>query len=225
MFRDTRIDQDVFDVPFAPELRGAGRGRQDDSIFEAAEPDTGAVDDYADRQIRSAGMATALAWLDEGDFSFSALDVLVVGMVDVDGDDEIGDDEEADYNDLLTAVAEALVRLGGAEDNVAALIDDEDDAAGEKLGKHLTAQLESATLDDDEIVTRFAMRSGEQILEAGTRKIVRDGKVVIKKKRIKKYRMTAAQRQSLKKARRKAHSAGARRARAKSLRIRKKRGL
>ncbi len=224
MFRDTRIDE-IFDVPFDHNLRGAERGEENGSIFEAADPDTGAVEDFADRQIRSAGMATALTWVDEGAYGFADLDALVVGMVDIDGDEEIGEDEEADYNDLLSATTEALIRLGGAETNVSAFIDDEDDDAGEKLGKHLASKLENIGADDDEIITRFAMRSGEAILEAGTRKVVRDGKVVIKKKRVKKYRMTASQRQALKKARRKANTAGARRARMKSMRIRKKRNM
>ncbi len=225
MFRDNRIDSDVFDLPFDPSLKGASRENEDMPIFEADDPDAGAVEDFADRQVRSAAMAVAIGWVNEEDYTYAALDATVVGMVDIDGDEEVGEDEEADYNDLLSAVAEALVRLGGSESNVLAFIEDEDDAAGEKLGKHLAAKLENTTASDDDIINRFAMRSGEAILEAGTRKVVRDGKIVIKKKRVKKYRMSAAQRQALKKARRKANTAAARRARKKSMRVRKKMGL
>ncbi len=224
MFRDSRIDSDVFDLPFEQSLKGMTE-KQDMPIFEADDPDNTAVEDFADRQVRSAAMATALAWVNEGDFGYAVLDAMVVGMVDLDGDDEVGEDEEVDYNDLLSATAEALIRLGGSESNVAAFIEDEDDAEGEKLGKHLAAKLQSVSAADDDIINRFAMRSGEAILEAGTRKVIRDGKVVIKKKRVKKYRMTSAQRQALKKARRKANTAAAKRVRAKSMKIRKQRGL
>lgn len=224
MFRDNRIDTDIFDLPFDPDLKGATE-KEDISIFEAADPDSASVDDFADRQIRNAAMATALTWVNEGDYSYAALDAMVVGMVDLDGDEEIGEDEEADYNDLLFAVGEALVRLGGDESNVAAFIEDEDDAEGEKLGKYLAEKLEATFASDDDIINRFASRSGEAILEAGTRKVIRDGKIVIKKKRLKKVRLNAAQRAALKKARRKSNTAAARRVRKKSLRIRKSRGL
>lgn len=221
MFCNNRIDGVFEGVSFDVNARGR---ETDVSIFEAADPDSRGVEDLADRQIRSAAMATVLGWIEGKDFSFDALDALVVGMVDFDGDEDVGEDEEADYNDLLSMVADAMVRLGAKPENVKAFIDDEDAEAGDKLGKRLTDKLDGVSLEDDELVTRYAMRSGEAILEA-TVKTIRDGKVVLKKKRIKKVRLSAAQRAALKKARRKANTGAARLARKKSMRIRKQRGL
>ncbi|MFH1984780.1 MAG: hypothetical protein ABIL58_23310 [Pseudomonadota bacterium] len=221
MFRQDRIDNEVFDAPFNYHLSGRG---DEVSIFEAAGPDSRSVEDFAEQQFRSAAMATALAWLEGKDFTFAALDVLVVGMVDADGDEEVGEDEEADYNELLSITADALIRLGASPENVGAFIDAEDDEAGTKLGKFLSDKLDAIELDDEDLITRFATSAGEPVFEA-TVKVIRGGKVVLKKKRVKKYRMTAAQRAGLKKARRKANTSAARRMRAKSMKIRKQRGM
>ena len=56
-------------------------------------------------------------------------------------------------------------------------------------------------------------------------KVVRDGSVVKKKVKTKKTRLTAAQKQALAKARKKAHTASAEKARAKSNKVRSKKGL
>lgn len=211
-------DQDVFNLGFGDK----SVPEPEESIFEAAAKNSD-VEGFAGQQLKSAAMATALVFVDEKDYTFESLNSLIVGMVDLDGDDEVGDDEEQDYNDLLSGVADAFIELGASPENVAAFIDDEDDEQGAKLGKFLAKKLTDVSIDDNQIISRYATRPGA-VFEAA-RKVVRNGKVVLKKKRVKKYRMTSAQRQALKKARRKAHSAAARRNRAKAMRVRKQRGL
>ena len=211
-------DHDLFSVGFGDKPES----EPEESIFEAAAKDRD-VDGFAGQQLKSAAMATALVFVEEKDFTFEALDALVVGMVDLDGDEEVGDDEEQDYNDLLSGVADAFIELGASPENVAAFIDDEDDEQGEKLGKFLAKKLADVSIDDNQIISRYATRSGA-VFEAA-KKVVRNGKVILKKKRVKKYRMSAAQRQALKRARRKSNTAAARRNRAKAMRVRKQRGL
>lgn len=66
---------------------------------------------------------------------------------------------------------------------------------------------------------------GEEDLIERVVKVVRDGSVVKKKVKTKKTRLTAAQKQALAKARKKAHTASAEKARAKSNKVRSKKGL
>lgn len=65
----------------------------------------------------------------------------------------------------------------------------------------------------------------EEDLDEATKKVVRDGKVVTKKVTTRKKRLTSAQKKALALARKKAHTGSANRARAKSLKVRSKRGL
>ena len=216
-----RFDKNVFDRSFFP---GGGAAAEMQSIFEAADPPSQSIEDFSKQQMRAMSLSSALVWVDQKDFTFGALDSIVVGMVDLDGDDEVGDEEEEIYNDLLGEVASALVALGGSKDNVGSFLDDENDEQGEILGKALSKKLDGVSTDDDELITKYVLGTNT-ILEAATRKVVRNGKIVLKKKRVKKYRMSAAQRQGLKKARRKSNTAAARRNRAKARRVRKQRGL
>jgi len=209
---------DVFGAPF--DFFG---GPGDGMLLESAEKK---VSDFADMQTRAQGMGLALVWLEDRDHTFSALDALAVGMADVDGDSEITEDEEEGYNDMLSAVGAALVSLGASADNVKTFVDDEDDAAGKKLGKYLSKKMDGVESDDDDLVAGFAV-SNDFILEAAYRRVKTavNGKIVFKKKRLRPKRLSAKQRAALKKARRKANNGAARKKRAKAMRLRKSRGL
>jgi len=195
-------------------------------IFEAAEEDEESLTSFSNQQIRAMGMASAMAWVENKEFTYADLDAIVVGMIDLDGDGEVSDDEEDDYNDLLSAVGNALVQLGGSAANVSSFFDEEDDEQGKKLGRFIADKLDSLEMDNDEIVSRFATASGEEdIVFESVKKVIRNGAVTFKRKRVKKYRMSPAQKAALKAARRRANTAGARRNRAKSMRIRKQHGM
>lgn len=184
-----------------------------------------AVDDFATKLARSQAMAVALTFVAEGDFTYDTLEGLVIGMTsaDMDSDGEISEDEEDAFNEILSYVAEAFGVLGAGAENVAAFINDEDDAAGATMGTRLAGRLEETKLTDDDIIARFALQ--EQLVLDGWKKVVKGGKVVLKKIRTKKVRLNAAQKAALKKARRKANSAAAKFARKKSMKMRKARGI
>ena len=215
--KDEDIFEGLFQVEKTPEADTLG-----DAITESAV--NSAIGDLVDKQARASAMSALLTWLDEGDYTYEALDSLAAGVADVDFDDEVGDDEEDYYNDILDAISDAMVFLGAESGNVADFLNEEDDDAGEKLGEFLAGKLEDDSRDEDEIIGDFAVR--ESLVAESTIRVIRGGEVVRKKKRIRKpKRLSAAQRAALKKARRKAHTGPAKLARRKSLKIRKRRGL
>lgn len=194
-------------------------------IFEAAASDNSQVVGLADQQLRSAGMALALTWVEQGDFSIAALTDGAIIMADANEDGEIDDDEQEQLNELLQATADAFVSMGGDTANVTAFIDDEDDEAGATLGAFLTEKMADVTMEDIEIITQFAL-GGDLILESMV-KAVRGGRVILKRKKRLGFhaKLSSAQRAGLKKARSKAFTGAAKVARKKSMRLRKKMGL
>lgn len=202
------------------------------------EPD--GVATFAAQQLRSQAMSAVLEWAAEGEFTFTALDELVLGMADLDGDAEITPDEEGVYNDIMQNVPDALLSLGADPGDISDMINEEDDAAAARVGKAVAASLTEIGADDAEIIAGFAVgqdtilesvaydEERHLVLEASYKKqkVVRDGKVVIARRRVSgKVRLSAAQRASLKKARRKANTSAAKLARRKSMKIRARRGL
>lgn len=182
-----------------------------------------AADDLSEKQFRSDAMAIALTWVDEGDYTEDALTSLVSGMADVDEEGEISESDEGYFDDLMTMTADALVELGGDPANVRQLIEEGDNGAGEKLGNYLHTKLDYVSDSDDEVVSRYAV--SESLVLDSTQKMVRDGRVVLKKKPLRKKKLSSAQKQALKKARRKANTSAARKKRAKSMKVRKGRGM
>lgn len=195
---------------------------------------------FAAQQLRSQAMSAVLEWAAEGEFTFIALDEFVLGMADLDGDAEISSDEEDVYNDIMRHVPDALLSLGAAPEDISAMINEEDDAAAARVGKTVAASLTEIKADDAEIVAGFAVgqdailesvaydEERHMVLEASYKKqkVVRDGKVVIVRRRVSgAVRLSAAQRAALKKARRKANTSAAKLARRKSMKIRARRGL
>jgi hypothetical protein len=195
-------------------------------IFEAAASDNSLVVDLADQQLRSAGMALALAWVEQGDFSYAAFNDGAFYMAEADEGTEEPDDEENNHiNDVLQAAADAFISMGADPANVTSFIDDEDDEAGATLGAFLAEKMADVTMADDEIITQFAL-GGDLILESMV-KTIRGGRVVLKRKKRLGFhaKLSSAQRAGLKKARSKAFTGAARVARRKSMRIRTKMGL
>jgi hypothetical protein len=169
-------------------------------------------------------MACALGWIGGGDFSWQSLSDSIAFIADLDGDDDLSADEEAYFNEVLAEVGFALTALGADAGNVQAFIDEEDDDAGMKLGEFLSEKLNDVEDDDESIISNYAV-SNDPVMES-TVKVVRDGKVTFKKKRIgRPHKLSAAQKAALKVARRKEFTGAAKQARKKSLKIRKQRGL
>ena len=219
-------------------------------IFESAAGESGNrptdTDDIAESArstARAGAMSALLSWLAGGDYSYDTLDELVIVVADLDGDFEISEEEEETYNRIWAEMGDALLSLGADAKDAQALVDgpgkDADDAAA-RLGKTLAESMDEEQADDDSLISGFALGE-EAILESvaddsrlhgimeatyKTKKVVRDGKVEVVRKRVSgKARLSAAQKAGLRIARRKAHTAAANLKRRKSMRIRKNRGL
>ena len=207
----------VEDDEFIGITNGAGKKEIPQHVLDSA------ADDLAEKQFRSDAMATALTWVEEGDYSNDALVGLVSGMADVDQDGEISDSEEEYYDDLLVMTADALVELGGDPSNIRQFLENGDDEAGEKLGAYLASKLNYLSASDDQVVSNYAV--SESLIMDATQKVVRNGRVQLKKKPTRKKKMSSAQKQALKKARKKSNTSAARKKRAKSNKVRKSRGM
>jgi hypothetical protein len=200
------------------------RGPASVGIFEAAgNAPSAAIADFANQQLRAAAMGVILGWLEQEDFTFDAFSNAAIVVADMDGDDEISDEEDEYLNDLLQECANALLTMGAESGNVTSFLDDEDDTAGEALGKFLTGKMDDVSSSDEELIAGYAV-TGDAVFEA-MKKVIRGGKVVLKKKRIRKVKLSAMQRAGLKKARAKAWTGAAKLNRKKSMRVRKQRGL
>lgn len=194
------------------------------NIFESTPSDGAAISDLAEGQLRSAAMSLVLAWVAMGDFSYAAFEASAAGMADFDENESLDDDEEAYLNDLLQAAADALVSAGADSANVASFLDDESDEAGAALGELLASKMEGVTQSDEDLIAGYAT-SGSLILE-GAIKVIRNGVVTLKKKRIGiPKRMNSLQKAALKKARSRAFTGAAKAARKKSLRIHRRMGI
>lgn len=196
------------------------------NIFEAAPSESSAIAAFSDSQMRAMAMSLMLTWVEQGDYTYAAVEGAAAEMTDLDGDDdtELPQDEQNELNDMLQAVADCFISAGADPDNVASFLDDESDEAGAALGELLSAKMENVTQDDEELIATYAT-SGDAILE-GTIKVIRGGKMVLKKKRIGiPHKMNSLQKAALKKARRKAFTGAAKMKRRKSMRIRTKRGM
>ena len=185
-----------------------------------------AVESRAKGDMRSLAASMLAGWVEDGDpeaDSFDALAISMAGLTDIDEGTDFTDEQIDAYNEALAALADAAVALGADQDDVTEMIDDEDDAAAERvfdaLSENDSDMMESA-------IAIYTVAGGDSaMLEDVRKKVVRDGKVTIIRKRPRPRRMTSLQKQALKKARRKAHTSVANINRRKSMRIRKKRGL
>ncbi len=214
-------------------------GNDDKAMLESAEQKTKtkpkenietammeAVESRAQGDMRSLAASMLAGWIEDGDpeaDSFDALAITMAGLADIDEDTDFTDEQVDAYNDALAALADAAVALGADQDDVTEMIDDEDDSAAERVYDALS---ESDADMMEAAIAIYTVAGGDSaMLEAVRKKVVRDGKVTIIRKRPRPRRMTSLQKQALKKARRKAHTSVANINRKKSMRIRKKRGL
>ncbi|ELY2473240.1 hypothetical protein SMB93_003641 [Cronobacter sakazakii] len=162
------------------------------------------------------------AWADGGDLTYDALDGFAQAIAGIsDEDDDVTDAQEDAYNVAWGNIANFLAACGVDDELIEALADDEDDDAAADVGAAI------AGLDDedrDELEAAFVVAgSADDMLTEAFKKVVRNGEVKLIKKRLRKKRLTAAQKNALKKARRKAHTGAAKLARKKSMKLRRKR--
>lgn len=191
-----------------------------DSVTEEKMLD--AVSGAALQSARADAMAMVIEWVADGDDSAIGLDIYAQALADVDEDGEVsGDEEQEAYELALTQMAEALVSLGVSV-QVATDAMGGDDAAAAKAFVAAGDALDG-DVDTDAMIAEFAVR--ESMMMDAVVKVIRDGKVKLIRKPLRKKRLSPAQRAALKKARMKANTAAARTARKKSMRMRQARGM
>ena len=191
-----------------------------DSVTEEQMLD--AVANAANQAGRADAMAMVIEWVADGDDSAEGLDVYAQALADVDEDGEVtGDEEQELYEKALTLMAEALVSLGVSAQVATDAMGGDDSAAAKAFvaaGDFLEGDAEP-----DELIAAFAVR--ESMMMDAVVKVIRDGKVKLIRKPLRKKRLSPAQRAALKKARAKANTSAARAARKKSMRMRSARGM
>jgi len=116
-----------------------------------------------------------------------------------------------------------MLSLGADRGLIDQFLNDESKIAGDKLADYLADRLNAEQVRADDLVINHAMIS-PMVLES-TETIVRGGQVLIRKKRVRKRRLTSIQKAAAKKNLRKAHSGLAKQKRERSLRIGKNRGI
>lgn len=178
-----------------------------------------AVAKAANQTLRTNAAAAVIVWLSEGDSSFDELDALIYGFASDHDGEELSEEELEDYNAMMEYAFEFLIANGAKADQVQSIEENAD--ACDVVFKAVNEAIKGK--DDDELVADFSVR--ETMMLEATKKVIRDGQVVFKKKRTKKYRQTPAQKAALKKARSKSNTAAAKANRRKSMRIRKSRGM
>jgi hypothetical protein len=204
------------------------RQQQDDiemAMFEA-------VEQRAAGDLRSIAASMIAGWLEDGQpeaIDFEELAIIMSELDDVPDDVEFTEEQLDAYYEAVSALADAAVAMGADQDDVTAMIEDEDDDAASRVFDSLSDGSDNM----DESIAEYTLFGGEgdPMFEAvanrgGKRKkVIRNGKVKIIRKPPRRKRLNAAQKGALKKARRRANTSMAKMRRKKSMLIRKKRGM
>lgn len=196
------------------------------AFFDSADG-SAAMDDAmakaALQSYRADSMAMIMEWVADGDDSADALDAYAQGMADADEDGEINpDDEQDEYENYLTLMAEAMVYLGVPEQAATDAMSGDDSASAQAFiaaGDALAAD----GVDQDSLIAEFSVR--ETVMLESIVKVIRNGVLKQIRRPLRKKILSSAQRSALKKARMKANTGAARASRRKSLKIRTQRGL
>lgn len=132
------------------------------TIEKDTKPTKGRGETYIEQSIQVEALALLKDWadmsdgdLDEGETYGERLHSLLVVMADEDGDEKITADEEITINAAKDAIAQYLDGLGTDENDVRALLDDQDEDAAEAI----RAMVSDDDLDPDDIV--FGEEDGE----------------------------------------------------------------
>lgn len=202
--------------------------------------------DYASTDLRVKAAAIVQEWantdpadLGEGETLADRLLMLVIGVIDVDKDGEISDDESQVAAVLLDYIWDYLSAKGVSDDDCDALLNGGDNDAAMRV-KDLIADsvpgdddaasedIDGFAFDDDSQTAIFDSTAGEIIYDATYRRTtaVRGGKKVKINKRVSgNVRLSAKQKVAVKKMLRKSHSASATLKRMKSMRKRTQSGM
>ena len=178
----------------------------------------------ADKNLRSLAASLAIEWSKSGELDYDALEALITGAVnDNDDDEELSDDEQDEVETLMNAVSQFILDITDmSAKDVQTLFEEENAAQAEKAGDAISEAIKGGS--SDELIANYAEK--QALLLSAVKKVVRNGKTVLIKKRTgRKRRMSPAQEAALKKAQKKSNSAAGRANRKKSMRLRKSKGM
>lgn len=227
--------------PKKPVLDSAGGKPGDKPTFDDA-----AAAQFTVSEIRMAAVAAVQEWarttsdaLGSGETMIDRFMALMVGVADDNKDGEITPDEEAVITVAMEAAGDFLAKKGVSEEDIAAILNDDGDAAsaadraldlvkGESAGDEEAEgeEVDNFTFDSDSQSSVFD--SVGETLDAVYRKktVIRGGRKVRVNKRVSgTVRLSAAQKVAIRKAVMKSHTASARVNRMKSVRMRSRMGL
>ncbi|NDO81500.1 hypothetical protein CJP72_12205 [Citrobacter sp. NCU1] len=185
-----------------------------------------AVERRFNEDRRGLAASMLVEWASDGEPTWQDFSALAISLADLpdleDGDDDYTDEQVDAYNEALADLAYAAIALGADQDDVTSMIDDEDDDAAAAVYDAIN-DIE----DTDDAIAQYTIAGDDDdaMFEAPKIKVVRDGKVKLIRKRIRKQRRTSKQKAALKKAQRKSHTSTAKLKQRKSMKLRKKRGM
>lgn len=196
----------------------------------------------ADLTAKSAAIVNS--WIETSDLGDNEtyaqrLDALVMGFCDMDGNGEIGDDENDMYQMMWGLVGDYMQAKGASFDDVEAIANKGDDAAATRVMELIAESLPDGdgaeiddinawAFDDESTGSIFDSCKKETAMDATYKKqvMIRGGKKVRKNVRVSgTVHLSGAQKAGIKKAQMKSHSAGAQMKRMKSMKVRAKFGL
>ena len=196
----------------------------------------------ADMTAKSAAIVNS--WIETSDLGDNEtysqrLDALIMGFCDMDGNGEIGDDENDMYQMMWGLVGDYMQAKGASFDDVEAIANKGDDAAASRVMELIAESLPDGdgaeiedintwTFDEESTGSIFDSCKNETAMDATYKKqvVIRGGKKVRKNVRVSgTVHLSGAQKAGIKKAQMKSHSAGAQMKRMKSMKVRAKFGL
>lgn len=203
-------------------------------LDDAGEPILDDAGSYESMALRMDAASIILAWaedddLDEGETTADRLLAMMVGVANEQQDGELDEDEQAVLDIVREAAWDYLEMLGIDEGDISLLLDDWDEAAAERIRDAIAAAMPDGSEDDGINGFVFGDQDDQSSLFDAAykmRTVVRAGKKMRVKKRVAgRVRLSAKQKMSMRKARRKAHSPAAKMKRMKSMRKRQKMGI
>ncbi len=193
------------------------------------------ADDYAIKDMKLKAGAAIQAWaetddLSEDEDSVARLQALFVGIIDINKDGDISDDEAEFLDELLNHAWDYLAGKGVEEDDISLLLNDWDSSAADRIMDVINGSLPEGDEGEMDDLDNFAFggEAEEAVFDAVYKKkmVIKGGKKMrINKRMSGRVKLSAKQKVAIRKMHMKSHSAGAMMRRAKSMKMRKRSGL
>lgn len=211
-------------APTQPKLDSAGGGGIGSGPMGA--------DQYVMQDVAIKTAAAVQQWaetddLEDGESYSDRLFAHLIGVVDANKDGDITDDEQGVLNLALNAAWDYMVSLGVSEDDAAALLNDWDEDAADRVRDLLASGMPDGDADSDDGIDSFVFSDQTPLMDSAYRSVmvVRGGKKMKVNRRVGAVRLSPRQKLAIRKASMKSHSPGATMRRMKSMQARKKMGL